>query len=294
MENSLIKEIKNLRKEICPRPEWKALTRDVLLKEISASQPERVKLGIGDYFNLVAQIFRQNLVEPVVVMILMMVVFLGSSLTINAAFYSLPGSSLYPVKIALENTHAALVTDANQRAELKIEFAQKRVAELDKIIDEPGVNPQEKKRQIETLVAELKNNVTDVNNHISKMNQSMKQSDSNVNMEDKERTVKMALTLSSKAQELVKSLDTKVEKISAADNVEVKDIVSQAVQSVQDTSLSAQQLAQTVNEEADKADEGTVKGVTNDSDASLPPADQAQDGAGLPADQSESTSDINK
>ncbi|MFA6410063.1 MAG: DUF5667 domain-containing protein [Candidatus Buchananbacteria bacterium] len=263
MENKLIKEIKNLRTEIKPRSEWVSTSRALLLQQITKDAAP-VKVGFGSYFQLFGQIFRQSLLEPAVIMLLMMATFLGSSLTINAAFYSLPGEPLYHVKLALENTHAAMTTNEADQVALKIEFAQKRMEELNKIVSSSDLAPKEKTEKIKAAVAELKNNVSSVNSHLTKISQSIKQTSS-----DKiknEQTVQMALTISSKTEELFKSLDKKIQELPATENSEVKDLVAGAAQSVQDVNLSAQQLVDGANQ-TPEVKEGTVKGADSENSA---------------------------
>ncbi len=243
MENRIIKEFKNLRKDVSPRLEWVTLNREFLLKQVNHQQGYKmVSVGLNDYVRMFTQVFRQHLLEPAVVMLLVLGVFLGSSLTINAAFYSLPGDHLYPVKIALEKTHVALVPNEEKQVELKMEFAQKRVAELDKIIQQMNIDPQQKKKKIEAAVKEFKNNVVAVNDHLNRIKQF--DSENKISDKDKEQTLRIALSVSSKTEELAKSFDEKTGELPAVDKLEVKEILADAAASVQETSLSAQHLAE--------------------------------------------------
>jgi len=263
---SNIKEIKKLKTEIVPQSDWVKLSRDVLLRTINSDQQyQKAGVGIGGYFYLFTNGFRQHLLEPAVIMLLVLGVFLGSSLTINAAFYSLPGDRLYPVKIALERTHAALTAGEENKVELKIEFAQKRIAEFDKIVAQVDIDPAAKKKRIQAVVQEFKNNVVAVNDHLNKI----KQSDNNITEKDKEQTLRMAISVGSKTEELAKSIDEKVEGLPAVEKLGVEAIVAQAVQSAQETSLSAQQIVeeakQATAEEAETP-AGTVEGAANEAE----------------------------
>jgi hypothetical protein len=249
MENKIIKEVKKLKKDISPRLEWVVLSRDLLLQQINPQKKRQaVRVGAGDYAQLFGQIFRQRMLEPAVIMLLVLGVFLGSSLAINAAFYSLPGDQLYRVKIALEKTHVALIPSEEKKVELKMEFAQKRIEEFNKIVAQADVSPEVKKKKIQVVVQEFKNNVAAANNHLN-------------NMTDKDQTVKMAVAVSSKTEELAKSFDEKVEELSAVEKLEVEEIVAEAVQSAQDAGLSAQQLAEEINQ---TEEEGIVEGAENE------------------------------
>ena len=63
-----------------------------------------------------------------------LVLALTSGLTVNAAFYSLPGEPLYRLKIVFERTQLAMVGDSARKVELKVEFARNRVKELEKLV----------------------------------------------------------------------------------------------------------------------------------------------------------------
>ena len=270
MENNIINEIKKLKKEIYPRSEWVTLSRDILLKQINPQKEfEATGVGLGDYLQLFTQTFRQRLLEPAVIMLLVLGVFLGSSLTINAAFYSLPGDHLYRVKLALEKAHVALIPDEEKKVELKIEFAQKRVEELDKIVAQQNTNSQEKKKKIELVVKEFKNNVVAVNDQLNKI----KQSENNIPAADKEKTLRIAMSVSSKTKDLAASFDEKAGALSAVDKIEVEGIVAEAVQSAQEISNSAQQLVDDVNQEAvkdEEASQGVIEG------AAVEPTEESQ------------------
>jgi len=264
MENKIISEIKNLKKDVKPRPEWVNLSRDILLQKINPeNQYQKTKVGLSGYIQLFNQVFRQSLLEPAVIMLLVLGVFMTSSLTINAAFYSMPGDNLYPVKIALEKTHVALTTDDEKKVELKIEFAQKRVAELDKIISEPQTNSETRKKKIEAVVKEFKNNVVAVSDHLNKI-----KTEDGIKEEDKEKTLRMAVSVSSKTEELAKSVDEKVGGLSEVEKIEVEGIIADVIQSVEDANVSAQELADEVNKSEEETqtvqeegEQGVVEGA---------------------------------
>ncbi|MDX9893214.1 MAG: DUF5667 domain-containing protein [Patescibacteria group bacterium] len=266
--NNIISEFKNLKDEVSPRSEWVELNRNFLLQQISSSQPTRTRVSLGDYLGLFTAAFRQHLLEPAVVMILILVFSLSSSLTINAAFYSLPGDTLYPVKLALEKTHVSLTPDEQKKVELKIEFAEKRIAEFHKIVAQPDANPQEKQKKIETVVKEFKNNVVAVSNHLNKISQD------EISL-DQAAKVRMAVAVSEKTEELAKNLDQNAADLSDADKKQFEDAVAEVVASARQLAenIEAQALQsedQTGSNETKSVDQpGIVEGVDNQTDVSI-------------------------
>ncbi len=267
MENNITNEIKKLKTEIVPRAGWVTLNRDILLKQINQDQGyQKSAVGFFGYWSIFNQAFRQRMFEPALVMLLILGSFVASSLTINAAFYSLPGDGLYQVKLTLERTHAALVPDEEKKVELKMEFAQKRVAEFNKIVSQSNDSPEVKKKKIAQAVREFKNNVTEASSHLSKINQEGLEIDQDL-------TVKMALTISEKTEELAKDIDKTAGNLGEVDKQELGDILAQAVQSAQDVNLTAKQViseAATISDEDQTIDEaGAVQGAANEEETSV-------------------------
>lgn len=258
MEKNLARKIKSLRNEITPSQSWVALNKQVLLKQITSESKVAPKVGLAEYSVMVLQAFQMRFFQPAAVMLLVLGVFLGSSLTINAAFYSLPGENLYPVKLALEKTHVALIASEEKRVELKIEFAQKRVAELDKVVAS-SESTEVKKRKIEVVAKEFKNNVASVNEYLNKA------SKSNITPGEQDQKVAIAISVIAKTGELTKSLDNKINQLSEVEKADIKPIVDDAVESAEETTLSAQKIVDDANAVAQEdqitEQDGEVKGA---------------------------------
>ncbi len=271
MKNQIQDEFKKLKKDFAPRSEWVALNRTFLLRQIMTdTQATAQPLQLRDYLQMVTGVFKHQIFEPAVVMLLVLATFMGSSLTINAAFYSLPGDNLYPMKLTLERTHLALISDGEKRVELQIEFAQNRVAEFDKIVSEPTA-PDVKKKKIEAVVKEFKNNVASVGGELQKINDGDDQ-------KVQDQKVRIAITITAKADELAKSFGGKVENLDAAAQLDVEQLVAEAVATVQETGASAQKLVTEAAEAAidatgtvqtDTVTTGVVEGVATEGEASL-------------------------
>jgi hypothetical protein len=67
---------------------------------------------------------------------LLVFLFGGASMTAFAAQSALPGDVLYPIKTSIENTQLALSTSPTGRADLQMEFAQRRLLEIASLIEE--------------------------------------------------------------------------------------------------------------------------------------------------------------
>lgn len=257
MENKeIIKKIQELKK-IKPSSEWLTLNRDFLLRECKASLGDvpMEKISWQDYGQYFVRLFSQRMFEPAIVILLLLGVFLSSSLIVNAAFYSLPGDYLYQVKIALERTQVAITPDEGKKVELKMEFAKKRVEELDKIVAQPDITPEAKKEKINVAVNEFKKNVVAVKEHIDKVSKPVP----NPVAADQEQNLRMAIAVSSKTNELVKALDEQTNSLSEEEKVGVGEIVADAIFSAQQTNQSAEDLIkeEAINSERENNEESS-------------------------------------
>ena len=260
-DQATINRIKQL-KAIQPRSEFRTSTRDFLLSSIAPQLETETRVSFVDYSLFFTRMFKQQLFEPVVVMLLVLAFSLSSSLAVNAAFYSLPGEPLYRVKIALEKTQLQLTASESRRAELEIEFAHKRLSEFDKIVARTDVSSAEKKEQINQVVREFQKNVGAVQQRITKIGTT----EQSINATDKQKTLQIALTISSKTEELVKTFDQSSSTLDASEKVAVESLIAEAVETAQQVNLSAQELldeaaAATTTDEVIKTEEsGTVEG----------------------------------
>jgi hypothetical protein len=81
---------------------------------------------------------KARLAFTAIAVIIIVFVFLssGSALTVLAAQSALPGDALYPVKTTLEQTRLSLAQGGANRAQLQLEFAERRLGEIEGLIAE--------------------------------------------------------------------------------------------------------------------------------------------------------------
>ena len=85
---------------------------------------------------------KARLAFTAIAVIIIVFVFLssGSALTVLAAQSALPGDALYPVKTTLEQTRLSLAQGGANRAQLQLEFAERRLGEIEGLIAEGRYN----------------------------------------------------------------------------------------------------------------------------------------------------------
>jgi hypothetical protein len=231
--------------QIQPRQEWVAQNREALLGFVrSQASKKPATLNVADFFNVVIRSISRPVFQPSMVMLSMLIVFIGSSLFVNAAFYALPGDSLYQVKLTLERAQVAVTPTAERKVELHIQFAKNRVAELDKIVQQPVTAAR--KDKVAAVVKELKKNVGDVQVQIAVI----ATPDVNDNSADHQATINMAMVVRSQTADLAKTLNEATEELPLDDQAvdSVETLVAEAVTAVQDAIITADQAVTTVNE----------------------------------------------
>ena len=152
MNKDLIKKIKEL-KSIEPSQEWLDSTRNNLISEFDS------EVSFFQWFKQPQQF--------ALAFCLTLIVLAGPWLSIEASKASLPGELLYSVKKMTESVQITVTSD-NSRAQLSVEFAGRRLEELNKMSE----NEQDNDR-IKEIASQIKNNLEEASvyaDRISKAN----------------------------------------------------------------------------------------------------------------------------
>jgi len=155
-DKNLVKKIRGLRK-IEPASDWQSLTRRNLLAQMEAED------DTGLFGEKVS--FWSWLKEPQIMSLafcLALILIAGPWLTIKASQMSLPGDFLYSVKRVSEGVQTTVVSKED-RGQLQVGFAQKRLEELNKITESiEAENARE-------IASQFKNNLASASIYTSKI-----------------------------------------------------------------------------------------------------------------------------
>lgn len=99
--------------------------------------------------------------------IALIVVIGGGGLTVWAAAQSLPGSPLYPVKLAIEKARVSASFSDESRLQLQAQLADTRVQELTAVIHSQD-NTELKAEKVSQVVESIQDQIATVNNQLSK------------------------------------------------------------------------------------------------------------------------------
>lgn len=243
--NDIIQQLHKMKTQ-APSAEWKMSCEKKFISLMRNNAPEK-KISLWSvFFNIVFGSVRSIVLQPTVILLLVLATAFGSSLLVNAAFYSLPGDQLYPLKIRLEKAQIAFMSNKNDITELKVEFAKKRLYEIDKIMLQPE-EPVEKEKKVYIAVNTLKQNIKSFKDDVEK------------NIPEKEMNLKIALSLNSTSKELAKTLENQV----ALGN-DAKKNVESAKDMADDAGLQA--LIGSISQENSTTTKATDNGLKNSED----------------------------
>lgn len=224
----LIHRLRQL-KEVTPRPEWVASSRDVLLREIQrqgtpASPP--LDTWAPRAAERVWDSLRGLVRQPVLALGASLGLALATGLTVNAAFYSLPGEPLYRVKLAFERTQLALQNDTTKKTELKVEFVKNRVKEIEKLVAEQPAAP-ESRPQVQQVVNRFTKEVASVRQDLAR------------GPVDQRTVFQIAVSVDQAGNQLAAKLKPGTANPTTATQREIRQAVSEAVAAAEATSFSA-------------------------------------------------------
>lgn len=169
-EKELLSQLNNL-KNIKPDIKWKENNREILLNQILGAK-ETVKISwFKALGNIIPQQLARQLSQPVfAVVLIMMIVFGGGIVSINAARDTKPGDSLYIAKVISEKARVTLTFNEKEKTKLNLEFASNRAKEISQVLAEPNNNGK-KQARVEKLVKNFKKEINTVKTRLEKISE---------------------------------------------------------------------------------------------------------------------------
>ncbi len=167
-KRDLLKQLHNLKSEIKPDADWKKSNREILAFQIKAQTSDAIQNKIV-WSNLLAKKFMTAVYKPVGAMILIFGIALGGYvMTVGATKNSLPGDFLYPVKITSERMKINMANDEGEKANLEIEFAERRLEELKKV-SEKAITDDSQKENVKVSLQKYQESINNVKNSLAKL-----------------------------------------------------------------------------------------------------------------------------
>lgn len=224
-----IKQLKNFSAAGNPSEEFVKRNREILMMQVKNSTTEmRPQFSIGYAKRLFESVlphgFYKFAVKPLVTAVVTLAVAAGSwAATFSASYESLPGDTLYGVKLAAEKTQLTL-TPSSGKASLNVEFANRRLEEIAKIAGTSSIN--NKDQRTKRAVENFKFHITAVKDSLGVLQKGG---------EGGEKAVEMAEMVDRKTQEYGATLQKMKEDASS----DMKKEVEMAANLIDDASIQA-------------------------------------------------------
>lgn len=208
-----------------PSRDFVAKNREILMMQIKNSSAPAEKLFSAVYFwRLIESVMPENffrfVVRPVALSLLVFGAAFGSwAATISASYNSLPGDTLYGLKIAAENAQLSL-TSSDNKPSLQADLAARRLEEMAKIDERADIQNKEER---------TKEAMANFQEHIKAVKTTLE------NIGDGGKAAEVAQMVDRKTAEFSSALD----KAKANASEGVKKEVDRASSLVTDTSIKA-------------------------------------------------------
>ncbi|MFH1405135.1 MAG: DUF5667 domain-containing protein [Patescibacteria group bacterium] len=176
--------------------------------------------ALKDYSDYIFHSFSAVVMRPVALAAsVLLVVFGGWVTTVSASFNTVPGDTLYPVKMVTERVQLSLATTTQRRAKLHVEFAGRRLNEMTKL-QEQGQNG----KKVNQVVASFKSEMALANETLTQLNE-----------HNTQMATEIAVVLDQKSDEYAAVLDG----ANNESNRDVQELLSDAHQAAKDSESHA-------------------------------------------------------
>jgi hypothetical protein len=163
--------LKNLKADTSLSPDfsdrcWNNISAAFELEETVAKETYTAREYL-DYFVFSAV---KATAKPVMIALTLVLFVLGGSFSAaNASFSSLPGDTMYPVKLAVERAQLVFSSSSEQRAKLQVEFAGRRLEEL---VEMSATDQVDQTSEVALAMAQFKKEVESIQKDLDEDNAS--------------------------------------------------------------------------------------------------------------------------
>jgi hypothetical protein len=151
------------------------------------------------------------------------ILFVGGALIVNASKSSLPGDSLYPVKIASEKVILAVASE-EEKAKIEIEQAGKRLEEL--AVISWKTSDLEQQQKVDQLIVDFEVKINSANKHLTKI-------------DNNSEKAKIAKVINDQSGKYVEILAKTTENLPTSLKEKVSDKLAKAIDSTEKINLSS-------------------------------------------------------
>lgn len=132
-DKKLIESLKSLRNDpdFGASLDFEGIHRRAMLRNGFDLDCAKTRYTFRDYVETYLWQFTHTMLKPAAAALAVFVFAVAGSISVaGASFQALPGDNLYSVKLGIEKAQLALAVDADARAQLRVEFASRRLEEM--------------------------------------------------------------------------------------------------------------------------------------------------------------------
>lgn len=243
----MIKQLKKLR-SIKPSMEYREENKAKLMELMRKNRGDEIieTRGLSKdkkiWYNLGRNLFSKAL-KPIGVFLLILTFIVGSGIGISfASQESLPGDIFYSVKLTIEQAEISLKTKDEDKVKLEVEFAGRRLVELNKVKTKVVANEQDKSKKAKVALDNYKKNIETVHKRLEeiKKKEFTKETVDLVTMVE-EKTLEYANNLKEEQakEKILEKEDENVQEGMDIVNKEAEKSIKEAVNLSEDASIKA-------------------------------------------------------
>lgn len=280
MTNLRLKKQLQQFKAVQPSPTWLAARRAVLMSQIEAQVAEReidtfkhrARMLVWSIEAMFTGVINGIAGRGLAVAGLLVALSLGGSgYVLAAADSSIPGDTLYPVKLAVEDMRLKTARTQKARVALEVEFASRRLYEVQQL----ATRPDQGVEHATVLVAQFQENLSKVSATTALSNNSANSSEVALLLDEKLTDYRHALTNTTASDpELQKELRKAISTVSRAQTQTLKVIVENdeqptdvVVEKISDKIRVAEESLRMADEKL--ASESTISGAGTKANANV-------------------------
>ena len=230
MSRDIIKKIKLLR-AVEPDAAFRESNRRVLMMQIKNTLDVEAETS-NTLFETFLETFKvffpwqifKTALRPVLAVFLIFGLVLGSGLSVSAAEASLPGDVFYPLKLATEKIQVALTFREEEKTEMHVELAGKRIGEVSKIKDGAD-SPAAKSKKINIAVGKFKEEMENVKTKLETLDKKV----------ESQKVVEVARVVDTKSNEYQNTLQKTNDDLEASVKESVAVKVNEGLDSAEKT-----------------------------------------------------------
>ena len=167
-KKELLQKLNNLKQEIKPDKAWQEANRGILLTQIKAQSRLEFEAKNKVFFNVFSNKFAKHGIRLAASFAVVILLVFGAWITsVNATKNSLTGEFWYSIKLTTERVQVSLALDDEKKANLEIEFAERRLEEIERVVEKSDL--VQTREDIEVPLKKFQESIANIKSNLAKL-----------------------------------------------------------------------------------------------------------------------------